>query len=148
MDKVRTMQIDEAIEQRAVRAIPLSIEKRFTEENINSTKPKIWKRVEAYSLDDLTTNSYVDSAILDARVLKDKVFHIGNSHAANGLTYKLLACIDPRFWTELVAATPLAAGAEVIIEQSAVWAFYKFQVKSTVADTPATVRAFMSGASL
>lgn len=142
------MSVEELIVQRAVRATPLSIEKRYIEETISSFKTKMWKRIEAYTVGLPTTNSYVDSEILDARLLKDKVFHIGNTHVTNGLTYKLLACVDPRFWTEVVAATPIAAGAEVIITSTAVWAFYKFQVKSTVANTPATVFAFMSGASL
>lgn len=142
------MSVEELIVQRAVRATPLSIEKRCIEETISSFKTKLWKRIEAYTVNLPTTNSYVDSEILDARLLKDKVFHIGNSHAVNSLTYKLLACIDPKFWTEIVAAAPLAAGAEAITTSTAIWAFYKFQVKSTVANTPATVFAFMSGASL
>ena len=140
--------VDELIEQRAIRATPTSIQTKNTEENISSMKAKIWKRVEAYAFELPTTNLYVDSEILDARMLQAKLFHIGNSHATNSLTYKLLACVDSRFWTELVAATPLAASAEAIIVQTDSWAFYKFQVKSTVDDTPAKVKAFMAGASL
>jgi len=134
--------------QRAFRTIALPIGVQYTEENIRSNKGKIWKRVRAYPLDHPTTDGYVDGEILDARLLEDKVFHIKNTHAANGLTWKLLGCIDPNLWTEVVAAAPLVAGAEVITISTAVWAYYKFQVMSTVAGTPATVRAFMSGASL
>jgi len=134
--------------QRANRTTALSIGVQYTEENIKSNKGKIWKRVRAYPLDDPTTDDYVDSEILDARLLKDKVFHIKNTHAVNGLTYQLLACIEPNLWTELVTAAALAAGVEAIIVQTDVWAYYKIQVKSTVAATAGTVRAFMSGSSL
>lgn len=134
--------------QRAFRTTALPIGVQYTEENIKSNKGKLWKRIRAYPLDHPTTDDYVDSEILDARLLKDKVFHIKNTHAANGLTYKLLACIEPSLWTEVVVAAPLAAGAEAITISTAVWAYYKLQVKSTVAATPANVRAFMSGSSL
>ena len=134
--------------QRSNRVTALPIGVQHNEENIRSNKGKIWKRVRAYPLDHPTTDGYVDGEILDARLLEDKVFHIKNTHAANGLTYKLLACIDPNLWTEVVATAPLAAGAEAITTSTVVWAYYKFQVMSTVAATPATVRAFMSGASL
>ena len=134
--------------QRAFRTSALSIGEQYTEENIKSNKGKIWKRQRAYPLDHPTTNSYEDSEILDARLLKDKIFHIKNTHTTNGLSYKLLACIDPKVWTELKGATALAAGAEAIETSTVPWAFYKIQVKSSVDDTPATVRAFMCGASL
>jgi hypothetical protein len=134
--------------QRAFRTTALPIGVQYTEENIRSNKGKLWKRVRAYPLDHPTTDSYVDGEILDARLLKDKLLHIKNTHAANSLTYKLLACIDPNLWTELVAATPLAATVEAITPSAVAWAYYKLQVISTVAATPATVRAFMSGESL
>jgi hypothetical protein len=134
--------------QRAFRTSALSIGDQYTEENIKSNKGKLWKRVRAYPLDHPTTNSYVDGEILDARLLDKKIFHIKNTHATNGLSYKLLACIDPKVWTELKGATALAAAAEAIETSIVPWAYYKIQVKSSVDDTPATVRAFMSGASL
>jgi hypothetical protein len=136
--------------QRSNRVTAMPIGVQHNEENIRSNKGKIWKRVRAYPLDHLTTDSYVggEGEILDARLLRDKLFHIKNTHAANGLTYKLLACIEPNLWTELVAPAALAAGVEAIIVQTDAWAYYKFQVISTVAGTPATVRAFMSGESL
>ena len=134
--------------QRAFRTSALSIGEQYTEENIKSNKGKIWKRIRAYPLDQPTTNDYVDSEILDARLLKDKVFHSKNTHATNALKYKILACIDPKLWTELKSETILVAATEAIETSSLPWAYYKFQIKSSVADTPATVRAFMSGASL
>lgn len=134
--------------QRAFRTTALPIGVQYTEENIKSNKGKLWKRVRAYPLDHPTTDNYEDSEILDARLLRDKVFHIKNTHAANSITYKLLACIDPSLWTEIVPAAPLAASAEAITTSTAVWAYYKLQVKSTVAATAGKVRAFMSGSSL
>jgi len=134
--------------QRAFRTSALSIGDQYTEENIKSNKGKLWKRVRAYPLDHPTTNSYVDGEILDARLLDKKIFHIKNTHSANSLSYKLLACIDPKVWTELKGATALAAAAEAIETSIVPWTYYKIQVKSSVDDTPATVRAFMSGASL
>jgi hypothetical protein len=134
--------------QRAFRTSALSISEQYTEENIKSNKGKIWKRQRAYPLDQPTTNDYVDSEILDARLLKDKIFHIKNTHATNALKYKILACIDPNLWTEIQTETTLAAGSEAIETSSLPWAYYKFQVKSSVDDTPAKVRAYMSGASL
>jgi hypothetical protein len=136
--------------QRANSITALPIAEQYTEENIKSNKGKIWKRVRAYPLDYPTTNDYSnsESLILDARLLKDKGFHIKNTHAANALKYKILACIDPNLWTEIVPEAPLAAGVEAKTTSTEAWAYYKFQVKSSVADTPATVRAFMSGLSV
>jgi hypothetical protein len=133
--------------QRAFRTSALSIGEQYTEENIKSNKGKLWKRVRAYPLDHPTTNDYVDSEILDARLLKDKLFHIKNT-STNGLQRRILACIDPKLWTIIVTEGLLAAGAETKQVSSDPYAYYKIQVKSYVADTPATVRAFMSGSSL
>jgi len=134
--------------QRAFRTTALSISQQYTEENIRSNKGKIWKRVRAYPLDHPTTDTYEDSEILDARLLKDKVFHIKNTDSANSLLYKILACIDPNLWTEIQTETTLAAGSEAIETSSLPWAYYKFQVKSATAGSAAKVRAYMSGASL
>jgi hypothetical protein len=134
--------------QRANSISALPIGEQYTEENIKSNKGKIWKRVRAYEQDHPTTDNYEDSQILDTRLLKDKVFHIKNTHAANALKYKILACIDPNLWTEIVVEAPLAAGVEAKTISTEAWAYYKFQVKSSVAVTPATVRAFMSGLSV
>jgi hypothetical protein len=134
--------------QRAFRTPVSNIEERFTEENLTIDKGKLCKRVRVYPLDHPTTNEYVDGEILDARFLKDKVFHIKNTHAANAMKYKILACIDPCNWSEIKVETALAAGVEAIDTSSVPWAYYKLQMKSSVAGIPATVRAFMSGASL
>jgi hypothetical protein len=132
----------------SITALPIGVQ--YTEENIKSNKGKIWKRIRAYPLDYATPNDYPngESVILDARLLKDKVFHIKNTHVANALKYKILACIDPNLWTEIVPEIALAAGVEAITTSGNAWAYYKFQVKSSVTDTAATVRAFMSGSSL
>lgn len=134
--------------QRAFRTTALPIGVQYTEENIKSNKGKIWKRVRAYPLDHPTTDNYEDGEILDARLLKDKVFHIENTHGANAIKYKILGCIDPANWTEIKVETALAATVEAIDTSTAAWAYYKYQVKSSVAATAGKVRAFMSGSSL
>jgi len=133
--------------QRAFHTIPLSISEQYTEENIKSHKEKIWKRVRAYPLDHPTTDSYQDSEILDARLLKNKVIYIKNTHNTNGLLYKVLACIDPQVWTEIKTETTLAATNDATITSSDPWAYYKIQVKSATSGNAANVRAFMSGQS-
>jgi hypothetical protein len=134
--------------QRAFRTTALPIGVQYTEENIKSNKGKIWKRVRAYPLDHPTTDNYVDGEILDARLLKDKLFHIENTHGANAIKYKILACIDPCNWSEIKVETALAAGVEAIDTSTAAWAYFKYQVKASVGASQGTVKAFMSGSSL
>lgn len=94
---------------------------------------------------EVTTNSYVDSLIVDCRQFERKIFHIKNEHATNGLKYKILACVSPEVWEELKAETTLAAATSTYEWDTEPWPFVKFQVKSAVDDTPAKATAWISG---
>jgi hypothetical protein len=129
--------------QRRYQEVAYPIEERNTEENLKTTRGMAYHRKRALK-DYTTTDNYFDSLIMDGRLFKNKLFHIINTHAANALKYKILACVDPSQWHELLAETILAAATSGFQVDDGAWSFYKIQVKSSVAVTPATVTAFMS----
>jgi hypothetical protein len=117
------------------------IEERNTEENLKTSRGMAYHRqraVDRYT----TTDVYVDSLIMDGRLFRSKLFQIVNTHATNALKYKVLACIDPSRWHEIVAEQTLNAALSGYQTDLFPWAFYKIQVKSAVAVTPATCDAF------
>ena len=77
---------------------------------------------------------------------------IRNTHAANGLSYQILASLDSSIakaqWPVLKASTNLA-GSTTAFEtlDTNTWKYLDVQVKSQVADTASTVRTWIHGES-
>jgi len=125
---------------------------KFDTEEVSKSGHNLYKRRRV--LDKKTTaDAYADSKIFDARFYKEKIISIKNTHASNVAKYKVLGCIDPTQWHELVAEATLAGGASIKLDSSVTgaeelgkpYAFIKIQVASNVADTPATMDAFIAG---
>jgi len=130
----------------------IRLDPRFDTEEASKSGHSLWKRRRV--LDQFTTSDdYKDSEIFDARFYKDKAISIKNIHAANVAKYKVLGCIDPTIWHELVAEATLAAGASISLDSTVTgaeqlrkpYAFIKIQVASNVEATPATINAFIAG---
>lgn len=91
-----------------------------------------------------TTNAYVVVAgsEIDARNASKIAYSIYNAHAANGLTWKVMAGVDGSTYPkEAQAEAAVAAEGSGTFEASATVAAYPYfavYVKSTVAETPAT----------
>jgi hypothetical protein len=131
------------VSQRKFQAIAYPLEDKNTEENIRSRHNQGFKRVKAFQ-DYITTDSYVDSLILDARLFNRKVFSLKNKHPSNALKWNLLACIDPRNWHILVADSVLNNATSTYTKDSDGWAFYKLQVKANSSGNQALIDAWMS----
>ncbi len=138
--------------QRNKTEVEIKLNPRFDTEEISKSGHNLFKRRRV--LDKFTTSDdYQDSKIFDARFYKEKIVTIKNTHAANGAKHKVLGCIDPSIWHELVAEATLAAGASITLDSSIAgseqlgkpYAFIKIQVASNVAATPATIDAFIAG---
>jgi len=130
----------------------IRLDPRYDTETATKSGNSLWERRRV--LDQFTTsNSYEDSKIFDARFYKDKAISIKNIHATKVAKYKVLGCIDPSIWHELVAEATLAAGASIALDSTVTgaeqlrkpYAFIKIQVASNVADNHATINAFIAG---
>jgi hypothetical protein len=91
---------------------------------------------------ETVTDAYMYSAIVDARLLKNVIFHIINRATANSLTYKIQSCIDPHAWLDLSGEIPLAAATDAFEFDDGSWAFYRLAVKNTVGASAAIVEAY------
>ena len=138
--------------QRNKTEMEIRLDPKFDTEEATKSGHSLWKRRRV--LDKKTTsNDYGDSKIFDARFYKEKIVSIKNVHASNVAKYKVLGCIDPTQWHELVAEATLAGGASIKLDSSVTGAeqlgkpvaFIKIQVASNVVDTPATINAFIAG---
>ena len=130
----------------------IALSPKFDTEEIRKSGHSLWKRRRV--LDKKTTaDAYEDSKIFDARFYKEKVVSMKNVHSANVAKYKVLGCIDPTIWHEIIAEATLNAGASIKLDSSVTgaeqlgkpFAFIKIQVASNVAGTPATLNAFIAG---
>ena len=140
--------------QRNKTEVEIRLDPKFNTEEISKSGHKLFKRRRV--LDKVTTSDdYQDSKIFDARFYKEKIVSIINTHAANVAKYKVLGCIDPTIWHELVVEATLEAGASIKLDSSVTgaeqlgkpFAFIKVQVASNVEATPATLDGFIAGQS-
>lgn len=130
----------------------IRLEPKFDTEEVSKSGHTLYKKRRAFDK-KTTSNAYEDSKIFDARFYKEKIVSIKNIHASNVAKYKVLGCIDPTQWHELVAEATLNAGASITLDSTVTgaeklgkpYAFIKIQVASNVADTPATIDAFIAG---
>ena len=123
---------------------PQTISDQFNTERVVSSKNREYIRARVLK-GQITTNSYVDSLVIDCRLFETKLFHIKNKAAANGLKFKILACVDPVFgWAEIKAETTLAAASMTYEWDSEPWTYVKIQVKSAVDGSAATVDAWIA----
>jgi len=126
------------------RTIPVSIPEQYNFEHIATSKHRAYLREYVFR-DQITTNSYEDSLIIDCRLFEKKIFEIKNKDPTNALKFKILACTDPNFgWTEIKGETSLAAATATYEWDTEPWAYVKIQVKSAVDDTPAKVDALIA----
>lgn len=128
-------------------AIPLAVDK--DEENVKSSKNILFKRARICK-SQATTDAYVDSELIfDCRLLSRVLINVQNKHSANGLTFKVLSCIDPENWETLdesgTTEFDVAVGATKVLDFTTSWAWLKLQVKSTVAGNAAICNALVSG---
>jgi hypothetical protein len=128
----------------------IALSPKFDTEEIRLSAQNIFKRRRV--LDNFTTeNAYQDSKVFDARFLTEKIIHMKNKHASNVAKYKVLACINPTIWETIKAEATLAGNTSILLDSGDLAelgkpiAFIKIQVASNVADTPATIDAFISG---
>ena len=130
----------------------IALDPKFDTEEASKSEHHLWKRRRV--LDNFTTSdSYQDSKIFDARFLKEKIVSMKNFHASNCAKYKVLGCLDPTIWHELVAEAQLEGGASIKLDSSVTgaeqlgkpFAFIKIQVASFAAGNPATINAFIGG---
>jgi hypothetical protein len=123
----------------------MPIEASQTEENIKSHKGIMFKRQRVFD-GYITTDNYEDSLIFDARLLKDKLIHIRNDHATNAAKVKILGCIDPSDWREILVETAIPAASKLAEQTNSLpYAYIKVQAKSSVAATPAKITALIAG---
>ena len=130
----------------------ITLDPKFNTEEVSKSGHNLYKRRRV--LDKITTSDdYKDSKIFDARFYKEKIVSIKNTHSANVAKYKVLGCIDPTQWHELVAEATLNGGASIALDSSVTgaeqlgkpYAFIKIQVASNVAVTAATIEAYIGG---
>jgi len=101
------------------------------QERVDSSKTRSkFKRIKLYEDNTLLGTTYEDSKIFDARLYKAPFLYLKNTNATLGMKYKVLACIDPDFWKEIVAETDLAAQAVATLSITDAWAFIKVQAKA------------------
>lgn len=98
-------------------------------------------RVDNTDLDaQATTNSYVDvsGSNVDTLRYKSLSFVVGNTDEANDLDFKVLASNDGTNYVEVQAEATVQelTGGTYAVTQAA-YRYYKVQVKSTIAETPA-----------
>lgn len=92
-----------------------------------------------------TANAYADvtGSKLDAEGKTRVVFTIYNAHAANGITWKVLASIDDSTYIEVEAEATLAAetaASWVASEVETSYRYFKIQAKSTVGNSHGTAQ--------
>src|SRR3990170_899079 len=90
------------------------------------------------------TDAYQDGNIIDMRLMKNAKLAYKNTHAANGLKYKILVCIDPTDWRVLKDETTLPASTpdDDSFPASEAWCFLKMQAKNAVAGQTASISGF------
>lgn len=125
----------------------IRLEPKYDTEEVSKSGHSLFKRRRLFDLGTKVGTTYVDSAIFDARFLKDKLVHIINRDTTNNLLYKWLACVNPSKWHEIQAETTITANASGDADDyqtnSEAFAFYKLQVKSSAGSVE--VEAYMSG---
>ena len=109
-------------------------------ELVHSSKTKsAAKRIRLFPKNYTTSDAY-ESEIIDFRLFNKAYIMLKNTHATNGLTYKIEGYIDQDLPKNIKADTPVAAGASSLPEEiNVAFAYIKVSVKSTVASTPATL---------
>lgn len=127
--------------QKTRHAIPTKIREQCNLERITSSKEREFIKIRVFH-NQTTSNDYVNSTIVDVRLFKDYLFRLINKDA-NGLKYKILACLEPDDWQEIKAETELAGNTKTYEWGSETWAYVKIQVKSSIADTPTTCEAYV-----
>lgn len=131
--------------QRKHRPIVMPIDAKQTEENLRSGKHILYRRQRVLE-NHITGDTYENSLIFDARLLKNKVINIRNDDASNAAHVKILGCIDPSDWRELLTETSIAASTKLPEQTSAMpYAYLKVQAKSATSGNPAKVTAFIAG---
>ena len=89
-----------------------------------------------------STNAYADIGLLDAEGKTRVVYTIYNAHAANVISWKVLGSVDNVTFIELEAEADLAgvtAASWVASATETSYRYFKIQIKSKVAGTPANV---------
>lgn len=134
--------------QRKHRVTALTIREGETEENIRSTKHILFKRQRVIQK-ETTTNAYVDSDVFDCRLYKNVLIHVVEVGGTNGVTFKVLGCIDPTHWETLDEADTtefaVVASGSKVLDFTVPWSYVKLQAKSTVADSHGKIDAYISG---
>ena len=90
-----------------------------------------------------TTNAYADLGLIDAQGKTRVVYTIANAHAANVISWKVLASVDGTTWIEIEAEADIAGTASsswVADATETSYRYFKTQVKSKVAGTPGTAQ--------
>ena len=97
-----------------------------------------------FPADFAISDNYQDGNIIDVRLMANVKLAYKNTHASNGLKYKILACIDPIDWRVLKDETTLAANMsdDDSIPATEAWCFLKMQAKNAVAGQLAIISGF------
>ena len=136
--------------QRRHAPIPMPIEEKMTEERLSKAKGIIYKRQRVLKK-ETTTDAYAEteSLVFDARLYKNVLIQVVNKHASNSITFKVLACIDPKDWSTLeeagVSEFAVAGTKDKVLNFTVAWAYVKVQVKTTTSPDHGTVNAYIAG---
>jgi hypothetical protein len=128
--------------QRRNQPIALRIDAKNTEENLKAQRGMSFRRARVFEK-YATTAAYVDSLVFDKRLIKTCVITLIEKGGAQSIYYKVLACIDPEDWHEILGETSLAASAHIPYAVSDPWAYVKLQAKNDSGS--GIVTAFISG---
>jgi hypothetical protein len=105
---------------------------------------RLCERQLLFSAGFVLTDVYQDGNIVDLRLMKNVKLAYKNTHASNGLKYRILVCIDPVDWRVLKDETVLAANTpdDDSVPASEAWCFLKMQAKNAVAGQMASISGF------
>lgn len=130
--------------QRRNQPVAYPILAKNTEENVHAQRGMAFRRARVFE-NYATTAAYVDSLIFDKRLLKQCTITIVERGGAQSVFHKILACIDPEDWHEILPETNLPASGHIPYAVSDSWAYVKLQAKNNSGS--GVVSAFISGAS-
>jgi hypothetical protein len=121
-------------------ATPIEEARNF--ERIRSSSHIKHDRMQVFK-DYMTTAAYADSLTFDKRLIKSVLITIIEKGGAQSIFYKVLGCINPSDWHEILGATALAASGHVAYTVSDAWAFIKLQAVNN--SGVGTIDAFIAG---
>lgn len=94
-----------------------------------------------------TTDAFVDSQVVDCRLLKSVLLHIIESGGANAIKYNVYGCVYPSVWKLLNSSPVVVAAGQSEFEPNRwdAWGYLKVAFASNVGGSAGHVKIFVSG---